>query len=396
MTAASVATSPARGHVELGDLCRAFGDELSLSPEHARVVRDIARCRTAARGGHVEACDGCGHEEISYNSCRNRHCPKCGGLEQARWVEARRAELLPVEYFHVVFTIPDVLHSLFLCNQKPAYGLLFAAVAETLKEVALNPARLGAKIGWTAVLHTWTQKLLYHPHLHCIVPGGGLSVDGLRWVSCKPGFLLPVRVLSTVFRGVLLSKLERALEAGNLEAPPGWCSTLLRAAAAKKWTVYAKSPFAGPEQVLTYVGRYTHRVALSNSRLVALVGREVTLAWRDRADHNRAKTLTLDAAQLLRRFLLHVLPAGFMRIRHYGFLASSVRGKSLALCRSLLEVPEEEEEEEEEAAARETWQELLLRLTGVDVSLCPCCKVGRMVRRPGFPALAGSLGRASP
>ena len=278
MTAASVATSPARGHVELGDLCRAFGDELSLSPEHARVVRDIARCRTAALGGHVEACDGCGHEEISYNSCRNRHCPKCGGLEQARWVEARRAELLPVEYFHVVFTIPDVLHSLFLCNQKPAYGLLFAAVAETLKEVALNPARLGAKIGWTAVLHTWTQKLLYHPHLHCIVPGGGLSVDGLRWVSCKPGFLLPVRVLSTVFRGVLLSKLERALEAGNLEAPPGWCSTLLHAAAAKKWTVYAKRPFAGPEQVLTYVGRYTHRVALSNSRLVALVGREVT--WR--------------------------------------------------------------------------------------------------------------------
>ncbi|MCP4869159.1 MAG: IS91 family transposase [Proteobacteria bacterium] len=390
MAAASEASD-----IELADLFARFGDELSMSPERSRVAQNIVRCRTAALGGHINACDECEHEEISYNSCRDRHCPKCGGLQQARWVEARRDELLPVEYFHVVFTIPDVLHPLFLANPRTAYGLLFSAVATTLKEVALNPVRLGAKIGWTAVLHTWTQKLLYHPHVHCIVPGGGLSVDGERWVSCKPGFLLPVKVLSTVFRGVLLRKLERALDKEKLKAPRGWSSLRLQAAASKKWTVYAKRPFAGPEQVLTYVGRYTHRVALSNRRLVALDSRRVTLTWRDRADHNRRKLLVLDAAELLRRFLLHVLPRGFMRIRHYGFLASSVRRKSLALCRRLLEVPGKEGDGLTEP---ESWQELLLRLTGVDVTRCPCCKSGRMVCRSALPALSlsGARGRASP
>jgi hypothetical protein len=395
MTAAVEATRPAAADIELADLVALFGEELSMSPEQSRVAWNIVRCRTAALGGHVNACDQCEHKEVSYNSCRDRHCPKCGGLEQARWVEARRAELLPVEYFHVVFTIPDVLHPLFLANPRTAYSLLFSSVAKTLKEVALNPERLGAKIGWTAVLHTWTQKLLYHPHIHCIVPGGGLSLDGQRWLSCKRGFLLPVKVLSAVFRGVLLSKLEKALAKGKLEAPRGWSSASLEAAAAKKWTVFAKRPFAGPEQVLTYVGRYTHRVALSNSRLVALDGKRVTLAWRDRADHNRRKLLSIEAVELLRRFLLHVLPRGFMRIRHYGFLASSVRKKALALCRHLLKVPDYRDDG---SADSESWRELLLRLTGVDVTCCPCCKVGRMVRGAELPALTVAItgGKAAP
>jgi hypothetical protein len=395
MTAALKLTSPVASGLELAELFTLFGDELSMSPERDRVARNIVRCRTAALGGHVNACDDCGHEQISYNSCRDRHCPRCGGLEQARWVQARRAELLPVEYFHVVFTIPDVLHALFLANPRTAYSLLFSAVATTLKEVALNPARLGAKLGWTAVLHTWTQKLLYHPHVHCIVAGGGISLDGQRWVSCKPGYLLPVKVLSTVFRGVLLSKLQTALELGKLAAPRGGASASLQTAAAKKWTVYSKRPFAGPEQVLTYVGRYTHRVALANSRLVALHGRRVTLAWRDRADDNRRKLLQLDATEILRRFLLHVLPRGFMRIRHYGFLASSVRRKSLALCQRLLAV---NPVPSDGAAEPEPWQALLLRLTGIDVTRCPCCKLGRMVCRAEFPAspVVRARARASP
>ena len=371
-------------NLELAALFAQFGEELpALSPERARVARDIMQCRSAALGGHVDGCDTCGHLEISYNSCRNRHCPKCGGLEQARWLEARKAELLPVEYFHVVFTIPDLLHPLFLARPRAAYNLLFSAVSKTLKDVALNPKRLGAQIGWSAVLHTWTQKLLFHPHLHCIVPGGGLSPDGTRWVSCKRGFFLPVRVLSTVFRGVLLSKIEKALEKGNLEAPLGWSLMKLQEAAKKKWTVYAKPPFAGPEQVLAYVGRYTHRVALSNSRLLSLNGRQVTMAWQDRADGNQRKQLTLDAVELLRRFLLHVLPHGFMRIRHYGFLASSIRRTALPQCRLLLDVPEPPQSATNNS---ESWQELLLRTSGVDVMQCPVCKTGRMLRRDDLPS----------
>ncbi len=338
-------------------------------------------CRTAELGGHVLACDECGYWTILYNSCRNRHCPKCQSLKQARWLEARQADLLPVEYFHVVFTVPDVLRPVFLAQPKRCYSLLFAAVAETLREVALTPERLGARIGLTAMLHTWTQTLLYHPHIHCIVPGGGLNSERTRWVSCKSGFFLPVGVLSAVFRGKLLEKLEAAVVNGDVESPKGLPARWLEHAAEKKWVVHSKPPFAGPEQVLRYLGRYTHRIALSNHRLVGLEGRNVTFRYKDRSDGDKPKLLTLDAVAFLRRFLLHVVPAGFMRIRHYGFLANSVRRKAIALCRALLTVAEPEHDGSGEPVPdSETWQELLQRLTGVDVTLCPTCKEGHLVR----------------
>ena len=369
-----------RQELELADLVQQFAGEVPhLSAEARRALQDIARCRTAALGGHVHKCEQCDHRENSYNSCRNRHCPKCGSLAQVRWLEARQADLLPVPYFHVVFTVPDVLHPLFRANPKVSYNLLFAAVAETLKEVALNPAHLGARVGLTAVLHTWTQKLLYHPHLHCLVPGGGLCADGTRWVPCRPRFFLPVRVLSLVFRGKLLSKFERAIDRGELTVATDEDPRLsLEEAARKKWVVYSKAPFAGPEQVLRYLGRYTHRIALSNDRLLSLDGRIVRLRWRDRADGNKVKVLTLDAVALLQRFLLHLLPKGFIRIRHYGLLANAVRQKSVARCRELLAVDEDDDARGQPAVERESWQELLLRLTGVDVTRCPKCATGRL------------------
>ena len=367
-----------RQELELADLVQQFAGEVPhLSAEARRALQDIARCRTAALGGHVHKCEQCDHRENSYNSCRNRHCPKCGSLAQARWLEARQADLLPVQYFHVVFTVPDVLHPLFRANPTVSYNLLFAAVAETVKEVALNPEHLGAQVGLTAVLHTWTQKLLYHPHLHCLVPGGGLSADGTRWVPCKPRFFLPVRVLSLVFRGKLLDKLERAIDRGELTVATDDNPRLsLEEAARKKWVVYSKAPFAGPEQVLRYLGRYTHRIALSNDRLLSLDGRVVRFRWRDRADGNKAKVLTLDAVAFLQRFLLHLLPKGFVRIRHYGLLANAVRQKSVARCRELLAV--DDDARGRSVVEQETWQELLLRLTGVDVTRCPKCGTGHL------------------
>jgi len=376
----AAAPGASRQGLELAEIVRQYAGEVPhLSVEARRVLEDIARCRTAALGGHVHKCDQCDHRENSYNSCRNRHCPKCGSLAQVRWLEARQADLLPVPYFHVVFTVPDVLHPLFRASPAVSYNLLFAAVAETLKEVALNPAHLGARVGLTAVLHTWTQKLLFHPHLHCLVPGGGLSADGTRWVPCKPGFFLPVRVLSVVFRGKLLDKLERAIDRGELTVATDEDPRLsLEEAARKKWVVYSKAPFAGPEQVLWYLGRYTHRIALSNDRLLSLDGRVVRFRWRDRADGGKVKVLTLDAVAFLQRFLLHLLPKGFMRIRHYGFLANALRQKSVARCRELLAGDDDDDARGQPAVEHETWQELLLRLTGVDVTRCPKCGAGHL------------------
>jgi len=370
----------------MGDLVRQFAGELGpVSAQAARALRDIARCRTAELGGHAHECDRCGHHEISYNSCRNRHCPKCQSLSQARWLEARQADLLPAPYFHMVFTVPDVLHPLFRANPVLAYKLLFAAVSETLQEVARNPEHLGARVGFTSVLHTWTQKLLFHPHLHCLVPGGGLSADGTRWVPSHPRFLVPVRVLSLVLRGKLLHKLERAVCRGEFALRTDSPTLLLEQAARKKWVVYSKAPFAGPEQALRYIGRYTHRVALSNNRLLSLDGRLVRFQWRDRADGNKSKVLTLDAVAFLRRFLLHVLPSGFMRIRHYGFLANAVRKESVARCRELL-VASNDAKDAGEQREREGWRELLLRLTGIDVTRCPRCGAGRLVQSERIPA----------
>lgn len=381
---------------ELADLFRQFGPELgALSPEQAHVVRHITNCRTAVMGGHVQQCDHCGHLEQKYHSCRDRHCPKCQGLQQAQWLQARQAELLPVPYFHVVFTIPDELKPLFLINQKTCYSLLFEAVSQTLKEVALNPKHLGVRIGFIAVLHSWTQTLLYHPHVHCIVAGGGLDPHGEQWLCCKPDFFLPVRVLSLVFRGKLLSKLERALDKGEIRCRNVEPTKLLQQAAKHSWVIYSKAPFAGPEQVLRYLARYTHRVALSNGRLVSLQGRQVTFRYKDRADGNKTKLLTLDAVDLLQRFLRHVVPKGLMRIRHFGFLSNGVKAKSIALCRKLLgDSVQKGNQPGQFTLSAETGQSL----TDIYITRCQACREGTMIvieKLVPTPAMWSIPGRAT-
>jgi Putative transposase/Transposase zinc-binding domain len=345
-----------RPALEVGDIFRthgpaylkAFGDTLSL--QQGRVLKDLALCRTAALGGHVEACTACGHQQIAYNSCRNRHCPKCQAGTRAAWLEARQADLLPTDYYHVVFTLPQQLGPLALQNQRRVYGMLFRATAETLLHIAADPQHLGATIGFHAVLHTWGQNLLHHPHVHCVVPGGGLSPDPTRWLSCARGFFLPVRVLGAVFRGKFLSMLEKAFATkqvvfhGKLVElnSPAVFQALLHETTHLPWVVYAKPPFGGPERVLQYLARYTHRVAISNHRLVALTDGQVTFRWKDYANGQAEKHMTVEAFEFIRRFLLHVVPAGFMRIRHYGLLANRQREKNVQLCRQLLGTPAEE------------------------------------------------------
>jgi len=311
---------------------------------HLRLMRAIEVCRTAALGGHVERCRNCSHRRISYNSCRDRHCPKCQSPARAKWLAARKLELLPVEYFHVVFTLPKEIAVIAFHNKKLVYNLLFQSASKTLLTIARDPKHLGANIGFFAILHTWGQNLLHHPHLHCVVPGGGLSLDGQRWVGCRTGFFLPVRVLSRLFRRLFLQALGKAHQKGQLN----FYSDLkpLREAAAfarylaplekLKWVVYAKPPFGGPENVLEYLGRYTHRVAISNQRILAHHDQTVSFSWKDYRHQNQSKTMTLEAEEFIRRFLLHALPTGFQRIRHYGLLANRHRRQTLALCRRLL------------------------------------------------------------
>ncbi len=374
------------GRWELADVVRAHADDLDgLSPEQRRVLQAIAQCRTAALGGHRRKCEACGHEELSYNSCRNRHCPKCQGLDEARWIEAQQRDLLPVQYFHLVFTVPTELHPLFLAAPPVAYRLLFTAAAKTLQAVARR--RLGATIGFTAVLHTWTQLLLYHPHIHCIVPGGGLDVDDTRWIPARRDFFLPVRVLAQVFRGKLLSLLEKAVTRATIrEGPDEDFRRQLKQAARKTWVVYCKAPFAGAEQVLAYLGRYAYRIALSNDRLVALQDGLVTFRWKDRAHGNVPRLATLDAPTFLRRFLLHLLPRRFVRIRHYGFLANPVRLQTLPRVRQWL-APSTRAIQSLAPRDPEPWDALLLRLTGKDVTRCPRCGVGHLVVVEELPAL---------
>jgi len=332
-----------RPALELADVVRRHGPRLGedLSGEQNRILRAIESCRTAALGGHVEQCDACQYRRIAYNSCRNRHCPKCQASACAQWMEDRADELLPVEYFHVVFTLPDVFNALALGNKRIVYGVLFDAVARTLAEVAANPKHLGARIGFIAILHTWGQNLSLHPHIHCVVPGGGLSTDGSQWVGCKPGFFLPVRVLSKVFRGKFIDLLKRARAGGKLIGVENDAdfNRLLNASVKHDWVVYAKPPFGGPQQVLKYLARYTHRIAVSNRRLAAMDDRTVTFNYKDYAHGNRPRTMTLDGAEFLRRFLRHAVPSGFMRIRHFGLLANRCRGQNLATCRRLLSAP---------------------------------------------------------
>jgi|AGTN01.2.fsa_nt_gi Putative transposase. len=351
------ATTFVRPAWEVADVIRDHGDAFRakygslLSLEQKQALRQLAACRTAALGGHAQRCLDCGHERIAYNSCRNRHCPKCQALARAHWLERQTQHLLPVEYFHVVFTLPAALGALVQSNARLLYEVLLQAAAQTLRDVAANPKRLGARVGMLLVLHTWGQNLHFHPHVHAVVTGGGLScnaqgiVDTVpRWVSCRPGFFLPVRILSRVFRGKFLERVRQAYQEERLILPPAlsglaqpeafarWLTPLYR----QEWVVYAKPPFGGPEQVLKYLARYTHRVAISNQRLLSLEGGQVTFRYKDYADSRRGKTMTLSAEEFLRRFVQHVLPHGFVKIRHYGLLASRDRNERLALCRRLL------------------------------------------------------------
>jgi hypothetical protein len=368
-----------RPALELADVINRHGHRLdgAISGEHRRILRAIASCRTAAMGGHVETCDCCHYQRIAYNSCRNRHCPKCQASACARWMEDREAELLPVEYFHVVFTLPDTFNALALANKRVVYGVLFDAVSQTLLEVAADPKHLGAKIGLMAILHTWGQNLSLHPHVHCVVPGGGLSPDGSTWISCKPGFFLPVRVLSEVFRCKFIDGLKKARKQGKLVRVESNAAfgRLLNASVRHDWVVYAKRPFGGPQQVLKYLARYTHRIAISNRRLVAIGDQTVTFNYKDYAHGNRPRTMTLDGEEFLRRFLLHAVPSGFVRIRHFGLLANRGRADNLATCRKLLagKVPA-------------TFTPVVPVAATPESHRCPACEKGRMVPGPHLSA----------
>src|SRR5881296_22170 len=374
-----------RPAVEVADIFRAHGAAYrhthALARAPRRAMQAIETCRTAALGGHRETCDTCGAERIAYNSCRNRHCPKCQTLAKERWLAARRAELLPVEYFHVVFTLPHALNALAQGNPRVLYTLLFHAVAATLTTFGRDPRHLGGDVGGTAILHTWGQNLSQHLHLHCVVPGGALAQDGARWIAAPPGFLFPVRALARVFRGKYLQALHHAFITGKLRfagslaalADPEAFAIWLRDLRRHDWIVYAKRPFAGPTQLLEYLGRYTHRVAISNERLVGHTEGVVRFRWRDYADGDRMKIMTLTAEEFIRRFLLHVVPDGFVRIRHFGFLANRSRRTKLARCRALLTPPPAPA-----ASAIESVAALMRRLTGIDIERCPRCPQGRL------------------
>jgi hypothetical protein len=339
-----------RPTLEVADILRASGSSFRerygshLALQHRKVMDAIVRCRTAALGGHRDQCPRCGHQAISYNSCRNRHCPKCQGNSRAKWLAARSAELLPVPYFHVVFTLPHELSSLVLQNKRLLYDLLFRTSAATLLEVARTPKHLGADIGLLSVLHTWGQNLQHHPHVHCVVPGGGLALDGSRWVAASPRFFLPIRILSRVFRGKFIAGLKQLLSQNKLEfhgslhelSHPERFQQFLRQLYTNEWVVYAKPPFGGAEHVLHYLARYTHRVAISNHRLVAFNDGRVSFRWKDYAHGGKQKVMTVSTDEFLRRFLIHVLPRNLVRIRHFGLFANRRRAASLLRCRVLL------------------------------------------------------------
>jgi Putative transposase/Transposase zinc-binding domain len=367
----------------LDEFLERYGSE--LTPEQRRALHDLISCRTAALGGHGLGCPECGHQQIAYNSCGNRHCPTCQATAAARWLEARAAELLPVPYFHLVFTLPDALNPIALANPRVVYDLLLRSAAETVIELAADPKLLGAQTGVLAVLHTWGQTLQFHPHVHCVVPGGGLSPDGKSWVASPSHFFLPVRILSRVFRGKFLAGLRTAFQNGQVHFAADPFDQALSVAAHTDWVVYAKPPFGGPEQVLKYLARYTHRVAISNARLLGFEDGMVRFRYKDYAHGNRKRVMTLTALEFVRRLLLHVLPTGFHRIRHYGILANCHRQAKLALCRQLLgSGPAAEPELAEET--REP-RESLSSITPTRV--CPVCGAGRMIvitELPPMPA----------
>jgi predicted Zn-ribbon and HTH transcriptional regulator len=374
---------------ELGDIFRNYGEPYrqnhALPLSHLRVMRAVERCRTAALGGHLEQCDACGFEHPAYNSCRNRHCPKCQSLAKARWLEKQKLELLPVGYFHLVFTVPYELNRLILVNKKPLINILFHAASEALLEFART--HLGGTLGLTTVLHTWDQTLLDHFHLHCLVPAGALSGDQNRWIPARKNFLFPVTALSIVFRGKFLDFLKKAFDRKKLLFPgqsapladAGTFTLLLITLRQKPWVVYAKKPFASPDSVLDYLGRYTHRVALSNDRILSAHNGEVTFSYRDRKNHNQRKFMKLQTEEFIRRFLLHVIPKGLMRVRHFGFLANNAKER-LSKCRQLLgllpALPK---------PPQRSTHELMLALTGIDLTRCPRCRKGTLIFRAQLP-----------
>jgi len=363
---------------ELQDVFKLHGDDYlgrhGAPPHVHKAIRAIQNCRTSALGSHVDSCE-CGYTKVSYNSCRNRHCPKCQALSKERWIMAREAELLPVPYFHVVFTLPSELNELVIRNREPLFNMLFKASSDTLKALSQDPKHLGASPGFSSILHTWGQNLMFHPHVHIIVPGGGLTAGG-KWKSSGKNFFIPVKAMAKLFRGMFLDALRGMRhELTGTEDCGAWHG-LIRNLYAKDWYVYCKKPFKTASSVLKYLGRYTHRIAISNHRIIGVQDNKISFKWRDYKDSNKEKIMTLSADEFIRRFLLHVLPPKFTKIRHYGFLASFVKAKKLKLCRESLNIPHQA------VAIAITTEQLIQKLTGIDITICPVC---------GLP-----LNRASP
>lgn len=379
--------------IEVQDIFNQYGDayrDKHKLPQHIlRAMSSIEFCRTFKMGGHIDECDSCGHVRISYNSCRNRHCPKCQTFAKEKWIEKRKEDLLPVGYFHVVFTIPEELNFMTLSNQREIYSILFKAVSETLMELSRDIKYLGAEIGFTAILHTWGQNLMNHPHLHCIVPSGGLSIDEKRWIKSKKDFFIPVKVLSRKFRGKFLYYLKKAYFDGSIKCSGNieplkdkdvfrqFIDLLYK----KEWIVYCKPPFGSAEHVFEYLGRYTHRVAISNNRIVKLENGMVTFKWRDYKDNNKQKLMTVTAEEFIRRFLMHILPKKFVKIRHYGILSNRNRNLKLKKCKRIIGIVPNLSKI---SIANLSSAELLLLLTGKDITKCPCCKNGKMVKKDGL------------
>ena len=389
----------AKVSLEVADVFRRYGPAFReahrLSIAQRRVMRAIECCRTAALGGHVEKCERCGHTRISFNSCRNRHCTKCQSSAKARWLDAQQQHLLPCEYFHVVFTIPESIAAIAFQNRAVVFNILFRAAAQALQSIARDPRHLGAEIGLLAVRHSWGQTVQFHPHIHCVVPGGGPSPDGKRWVACRPGFFLPVKVLSRRFRTLFLTALGQAFRDGELNffselkplAARGKFAELLASARRTEWVVYAKRPLGGPQQVLDYLGRYTHRVAISNDRLLSMEDGTVCFRWKDYRHSSRRKIMAMAAGEFIRRFLLHVLPTGFVRIRRYGLLGNRHCAAKLALCRRLLGADEAKAQPDERM---EDYRVRYEALTGASLIACPICRSGRMIRIETLSPTLGS------
>ena len=379
---------------EVADIFNLYGEqykkEHNLPYSHLKVMQNIHDCRTSALGGHLERCDNCAYERPVYNSCCNRHCPKCQTMAKEKWVEARKKDLLPVPYFHGVFTLPHQLNPLILCNKAVILKILFQATAGTLLQFGKDPeGPLSGEIGFLAILHTWSQNILAHFHLHCVIPGGALSKDG-SFIQVKNGYIFPVKALSVVFRSKFVDLLEKAYDKGKLIFPgntaiysnPFIFKGLILSLLQINWVVYAKKPFAGPEQVLDYLGRYTHKVAITNNRILSINDGEVTFSYKDRQNHNESRQMPVPASEFIRRFLLHVLPDGFMRIRAYGFLANRSKRSKLPLCRKALNV------EAVIGAISRSTKEIILEITGEDITLCPKCKKGRMLHVMELPKIS--------